>query len=381
MKVAVVHNLGRGGARRRLENQVRLLPHEIVEVCLSTATPITEAPHLVPYREIAPTLPRASRVPVRYTDLARIVLAWREVSRIVRGLGADVMYVGPCGVLQSPPVLSAAGLPPSLYFCDEPRRVDYEENARTSRNSRTERLYAPLYAAQRSIDRRAVHAADHIATNSRFTARAIRAAYDREADPVVLGVAPELKDVVPAQPRHLLSVGTIIPTKGHRLVIEAAARTQWRRPVLVIGNRSEDGEDGVLQALAGRLGVELEIRLGVTDGELQQAYAEAFATLYLAEREPLGLVALEAQACGCPVLVADEGGLPETIVEGHGGWALPRDADAVAARLDELEGADRVALAAAARSAVAPWTWEHSAQHIDTLLQELGAGMRAGATS
>ena len=41
MKVAVVHNLAEGGARRRMLEQTRRLAADVVEVCLGTATPVT----------------------------------------------------------------------------------------------------------------------------------------------------------------------------------------------------------------------------------------------------------------------------------------------------------------------------------------------------
>lgn len=363
-----MHNLGSGGARRRLLNQVALLPHECVEVCLGTATPISDSARVIAWRPAAPRLPRPARIPVRYLDLLTLAAAWQRAAGVVRGLGADVVFAGPCRYLQSPPMLGAAGLPPSLYFCDEPRRVDYEDDAKSSRNPTTRHVYAALHEAQRRLDRRGAMAADLIATNSRYTAEAIRAAYGREAEPVVLGVAPEFAQTPPGAPRHLLSVGTLIPSKGHDLVIRAAARTARRWPVVIVGTRGQDGERERLQELADEEGVELDVRQGISDDELRRAYADAFATLYLARREPLGLASIEAQACGCPVIVADEGGLPETIDEGRSGWAVPRDAAVVAARVDALSDAGRTAMQDACRHSAQRWSWKRSAEHIDELL-------------
>ena len=125
-------------------------------------------------------------------------------------------------------------------------------------------------------------------------------------------------------------------------------------------------------ALAHECGVELEIRVGVGDQELVEAYAGAHATLYLAKREPLGLVSLEAQAAGSPVIVAAEGGLPETILEGRTGWAVPRTASAVAAKLDELERPGvRETMSAAARERASAATWSRSAGALQGMLEQL----------
>ena len=374
MRVAVVHNLGSGGARRRLQNQLEHLSVEYVEICLATAVPVTENPHVVPFRPLSPALPRPARIPFRYLDFARLTTAWSAAGRAVRRSGADVVFANPCQFLQSPAALLVRGLPPSLYFCDEPRRVDTEAESQASRNPRTRQIYGPLWAAERRVDRGATARATRIVTNSRFTAGSIEAAYGRHADPVRLGVPPDFADAgsgAPGAARHVLSVGTVIPSKGHDLAIEAAAAARQRRPVLVIGPRAAEGEEARLRALAGRLGVDLTIALGVSDDELRRAYRDAYATLYLAYREPLGLASLEAQALGCPVIVADEGGLPETIEEGVTGWAVPRRGDAAGAALDRLEDVDRGALADAARRHAATWTWQESGRRIEQELRAL----------
>jgi glycosyltransferase involved in cell wall biosynthesis len=70
-------------------------------------------------------------------------------------------------------------------------------------------------------------------------------------------------------------------------------------------------------------------------------------------------VSLEAQACGCPVVVADEGGLPETLVDGVTGWRVQRnDATATARRLEQLEDTllrARMSAAAAAHGSASSW--------------------------
>ena len=112
-------------------------------------------------------------------------------------------------------------------------------------------------------------------------------------------------------------------------MIEAVARSHVDRPVVLVAPRPEPSETHRLEALAARAGVRLDVRIGVDDVALRDLYRDALATVYVARREPLGLVALEAQAAGSPVIVADEGGLPETVADGRSGFVVPRDADAV----------------------------------------------------
>ncbi|HET6174611.1 MAG TPA: glycosyltransferase [Gaiellales bacterium] len=107
------------------------------------------------------------------------------------------------------------------------------------------------------------------------------------------------------------------------------------------------------------------------DEELRGEYTRARVMAYLARSEPFGLAALEAQACGCPVVTSAEGGLQETIVEGVTGFAVPRDADAAARAFDALCEPD---LAARAQAAAAEhgrgWSWDTSAAQVRVLLAE-----------
>jgi glycosyltransferase involved in cell wall biosynthesis len=371
MRVAVIHNLPPGGAHRRLREQVARLDAEVVEVCPATATPIRGEADVIGLRPRAPSVARPLRVPLRYLDLAALLRAWRAVAARVRALGVDVVYANPCRFLQAPAALLAQ-LPPSLYFCDEWRRVDYEPGVRATRRRATRPVYAPLHAAERRLDRRAVARAGAIATNSAFSAEQIFAGYGRRAEIVPMGVSSAFAAVEPREPEHVLSVGTLIPSKGHELVLRAAALLPRPRPVVVVAPRDDAEYAARLRAVAGEAGVPLELRIGLSDQELAETYAAAFATVYVAAREPLGLASLEAQAAGSPVVVAAEGGLPETVMPGVTGWAVPREPGAVAARLQELERPGvREAMSAAARRRAATLGWERSARAVQEMLERL----------
>ncbi len=373
MRVGVVHNLRPGGAHRRLTEHIARFDAEAVELCPSTATPITENPHVLRFGPMAPRAPRPLRVPLRYADLLALLKTWNRIAARVRELGVDVVYANPCRCLQAPAALLSR-LPPSLYFCDEPRRVDAESAAKASRNPATRPLYAPMYRAERDLDRRAVARATSVVTNSSYTAEQIQRAYGRRAEVIPLGVPDIFLAARPRAPAHILSVGTLIPSKGHDLAIAAVARARSAWPLVVIAPRPDSHEAERLHAIAREAGVRLDIRVGIADHELAETYAAAQATLYMAEREPFGLASLEAQAAGSPVIVSAEGGLPETVVDGRGGWAVPRTPAAAGARLRELERPGvREAMSAAARAHAAAATWARSARAVETMLERICA--------
>lgn len=374
MKIAVVHNLQLGGAWRRLANQVSRLGCSVDEVCLETAAPVTSAPTIVPLRRVSPRAPRALRPPTRYLDTIRLQAAWRRATELIQASGADVVFLNPCRFLQAPPI-ALAHTPPVVYFCDEPRRVDTEPDAAASRNPLTMPLYRPIYVRERRLDRLATSRAQLVATNSHYTAAEIERVYGRHAHVVRLGAPqppPEsliTRSSQAAGCEYLLSVGALLPAKGHELVLRAAAASALRPAVRIVAPREDTRWKLRLRGLARELGIALEIRVGIPDQQLSELYAGALATVYLARREPFGLVSLEAQAHGCPVIVADEGGLPETILDGETGWSCHREPIAAATRIDRLgDPRLRLTMSKAAREHAATWTWEGSAAQIRNLL-------------
>lgn len=374
MRVAVIHNLVPGGARRRLQNQFQHLNGDLLEFCLESATPITENPVRVPYAQHGQALPQLLRPPFRFSDQIALEAAWRRLATLVNGWRPHVLYINPCQFLQAPP-LPYAKLAPSLYFCDEPRRVDYEPAAAADINSRTRWLYGPLYARERSCDRRAVASVDGVVTNSHFTAAAIQRAYGRSSTVLELGVTPTV--IAPSNPTpgdYILSVGSLLESKGHELVIAAAALAQRRPPVTVVAPYHVPPYEQRLHELASQLGVELTLRVAVSDAELATLYSEAALTAYLARDEPFGLASIEAQANGCPALVSAQGGLPETIVAGVTGVACERDPAAAAAGFDRmLDDHWREQASPACVQNAARFSWSRAGERLNQLLADTAA--------
>ena len=381
MRLAVVHNLTTGGAHRRLAEQVAAFPHEVVEFTTSAASPVTARPYLLPLTLLAPTRPALLRPPLRVLDLHRLSAAWRALGDMAERCGPDAIFVNPDSILRGAMPIGRRGVP-VIRYCDEPRRIDYEPAMRASLNPRTRVLYAGLRRIERRLDRAGLAEAGAVTTNSRYTAAAIARSYGRSAEVLPCGAPEHMTPGPPTAPVHLLSVGSLIRTKGHDLVIEAAALSGIGRPVVVVAPADVPGEGVRLRRAAERLGVRLTIRIGVTDAELVDLYRSAFATLYLAAAEPLGLVSLEAQACGSPVIVAGEGGLPETVEHGRAGLVVPRTAAAAGQALSALSrDGRRDDMANAARASANGHGWRASARGLADLVDRCRAGATAeGAT-
>jgi D-inositol-3-phosphate glycosyltransferase len=152
---------------------------------------------------------------------------------------------------------------------------------------------------------------------------------------------------VPADHQMILFVGRIQQIKGIDTLIRAVALLLNREPELrshtclaIIGGDpnagSEQSEQANLQALRESLGVgDLVTFLGSKDQDSLANYYSAAATVVVPSHyESFGMVALEAMACGTPVIASDVGGLSVNIAEGFNGYLVPAgDEEALASKL------------------------------------------------
>jgi D-inositol-3-phosphate glycosyltransferase len=169
---------------------------------------------------------------------------------------------------------------------------------------------------------------------------------------------------LPADAVVLLFAGRIQPLKGPDIVLHAAADLLRSRPalagrlvVLFVGgpSGSEVGAPGRLGGLAARLGIAGCVRMEppCPQRELADWYRAATVVLVPSHSESFGLVALEAQACGTPVVAAAVGGLRTAVRGGYSGILVEGHDPAAWARvLGELIGSPR-RLAQLSRGALA----------------------------
>jgi D-inositol-3-phosphate glycosyltransferase len=187
--------------------------------------------------------------------------------------------------------------------------------------------------------------------------------------------------------RLLLFVGRLQPFKGPDVAIRALGEAVSRAPELtrdvvlaVVGGSTGHGTD---HDEVARL-MELAAAIGIADRvvffppqpqkRLADFYSAAEAVLVPSRSESFGLVALEAEACGTPVIAAATGGLRYVVVDGQTGFLVQgHDPSDYADRIVELlsdRGLARRLGARAARHA-AQFSWETTAAEIRGVYQEL----------
>jgi D-inositol-3-phosphate glycosyltransferase len=180
--------------------------------------------------------------------------------------------------------------------------------------------------------------------------------------------------------RLVLFAGRIQPLKGADLAIEAVAALHDPRVVLLLvgGPSGAEGarELARLRTLVRELGIERQVRFvaPVPHTQLARYYRAVDACIVPSRSESFGLVALEAAACGTPVVAAAVDGLRSLVDDGHTGYLVEgRDPTAFAAPLATLL-ADRdlaweMGTSAAARAG--RYSWNITAARLRRLYGDL----------
>lgn len=183
----------------------------------------------------------------------------------------------------------------------------------------------------------------------------------------------------------LVFVGRIQPLKGLDVAIEALARSRHRtaRLVVVGGASGVEGNahEAACRALVERLGLgaRVEFRPPQPHHLLSSYYRAADLCVVPSRSESFGLVALEAAACGTPVVASAVGGLLTLVEHERTGMLVEgRDPAAFAAAIDRvLDDAPTAArLAAGARELAGRYRWSTSAARLRRIHADLVTGSR-----
>ncbi len=181
----------------------------------------------------------------------------------------------------------------------------------------------PTMAAFAAWDRATSGRPDRYLANSQHVARRIASHYNRPAavvhppvDTVYYAPDPEVRR------ERALVVSALVPYKRVDVAIRACQLAGM--PLTIVGQGPEE------RALRAMAGADVEFAGAVTDEAVRQYYRSASMVLMPGE-EDFGIVPVEAQACGTPVVALGRGGVTETVLDGETGVLTGEGAEALAA--------------------------------------------------
>lgn len=255
------------------------------------------------------------------------------------------------------PVIDGLGLPAFAPFAEElarRRAVGLIHHPTALEHGQPGPVREALRAAERALFPRLAR----LVATSRFTAQ--RLAEEFGADPARIGVVEPGTDPAPRSPGSggpgcaILSLGALIPRKGHDVLLRALATLPDLDWSLVIAGGARDATHARgLAALAEELGIARRVRFaGEVDGAALEALWQGADIFALASHwEGYGMAVAEALARGLPVAVTAGGALAELVPVAAGVVSAPGDWAALG------RGLRRLIFDAALRAQMAEEAW------------------------
>ncbi|HEX9913661.1 MAG TPA: glycosyltransferase family 4 protein [Candidatus Bathyarchaeia archaeon] len=141
------------------------------------------------------------------------------------------------------------------------------------------------------------------------------------------------------EPGTIIYVGRITPLKGLELLIESMAYIDPRHKLAIVGPIENEAYQEALLRKVQALGLSERVEFfgKVEYSDIPRYLSSADALVLPSLYENLGGVLLEAQACECPVIAVDVGGISESMIDGHTGFLIKnRSPELVAMKIDEV---------------------------------------------
>lgn len=205
---------------------------------------------------------------------------------------------------------------PHLCYCHSPARYIWAQTDEYTTGSGGKWRKAGLNLigpAFKKWDKATSDRVTKFLANSKHTARRIKQCFDREAEVVYPPVRTDWFTHDPSIEREdwLLVVAALEPYKRTDLVIQAATKAGIKLKVAGSGSQFD-----ALKAQAGK-GDNVQMLGRVDELELLDLYRRAKALVF-PQVEDFGIIAVEAQATGCPVIAFADGGAVETVTNETG---------------------------------------------------------------
>jgi glycosyltransferase involved in cell wall biosynthesis len=307
MKTALVHDwlVTLGGAERVLDAIFSIYPSPIYtlvekkgvfnQASFSEAQVMTSFIQKLPfakraYRNYLPFFPKA----IEGFDLSPYDVVISSSHAVAKGVKVQETQMHVC-------------------YCHTPMRYawDLYEQYMSDLNGAKELLARWTLGYLRKWDAGSAGRVTHFVANSRYIAERIKRIYGREATVIYPPVQTDAIKKCENKDNFYLTMSRLVPYKRIDLVVEAFSHLPDKK-LCVIGDGPEMNK---IKRLAGR---NVEILGYQSDSQVKDYLARAKALIFAAE-EDFGIIPVEAQAAGTPVIAFGKGGALETVIEGETG--------------------------------------------------------------
>lgn len=312
-RVALVHDRldQNGGAERVLWTLHEMFPQAPIFTSMWNRSKVARFQDCEVHTSWMQSLPGISRAPRAYAALYPLTFAWMDLRAF------DLIVSSTSSFAQGIHTRTDAL---HICYCHSPSNFVWRPRG-YFQSPAVRALAAPLRMWLRAWERQAAKQPDHYIANGHEVAGRIRAFYHRDATVV----PPPIADAwfVPHEGDDFyLVVSRLVAQKRVDLAMQACERLGL--PLWIVG----EGRAGA--SLRANAGPNTTFLGSVGDDELRRLYANARGVLMPAE-EDFGIVPLEAQAAGTPVIAYDAGGARETVVDGLTGIRFaPQTVEALA---------------------------------------------------
>lgn len=213
---------------------------------------------------------------------------------------------------------------------------------------------------------------EHVAANSKTTKqRIVEKELSKKEDITVLNPGADVDNEPGDFNNYFLYPSRFRRYKRQDLAIEAFKEASLEDFKLVLAGSAQENEFvKELEEMSSNLR-NVDIRTDLSGEEWQELYKNAYAVLFLAEKEDWGIVPIEAGSYGKPVIAVNEGGPTESIIQNETGYLVDADKQKIAEKMSELASNREKAksIGVKGRENAKKYSWENFAEKLDNILE------------
>lgn len=203
-----------------------------------------------------------------------------------------------------------------ISYCHSPIRYAWDLQFQYLQESGLERgmrswLVRAMLHKIRQWDYRTANGVDEFIANSNFIARRIYKVYRRESTVIHPPVDTDFFSLEEKKDDFYLAVSRMVPYKKMELIVRAFGEMRDKRLIVI-------GDGPCLKNIRQIATKNVEV-LGYRNGEDLLGYLQKARALVFAALEDFGIVPVEAQACGTPVIAFGKGGVRDSVIPGETG--------------------------------------------------------------